>query len=453
LPGTILATRLFHRNHKAPPLSVANAIAIKIAETEWTKRAAEASCKQLFRKKQTWLPGLIERLLHEFPDRIPIEKLTRAIASDAEFRQQVKIRNLKPIPARRIQNGRSIIHLDWDLPKFESAAELACHFGISGRELHWLSAISTHAEFRPRHYVATWIKKRSSGFRLVESPKSKLKLVQRFILDDILSRVPVHESAHGFRKSRSVLTFVSPHVGRPFCIRMDLRDFFPSVTAGRVMGLFRSWGFDSDVARQLAGLCTTITPKELVEPQRPSGCIGSFRVERLYGSPHLPQGAPTSPALANLAAYNFDCRLTKLAESVGATYTRYADDILLSGTKDFARSAKQLSTLIGAIALEESFEVNFHKTRMLSSAQRQKSAGIVFNETLNLDRREFDRLKAIVHNCVRFGPASQNRNGLPNFRLHLEGRINWLTQLNPVKGEKLRLEFEKIDWEDTDREV
>jgi hypothetical protein len=90
---------------------------------------------------------------------------------------------------------------------------------------------------------------------------------------------------------------------------------------------------------------------------------------------------------------------------------------------------------------------------MLSSAQRQKSAGIVFNETLNLDRREFDRLKAIVHNCVRFGPASQNRNGLPNFRLHLEGRINWLTQLNPVKGEKLRLEFEKIDWEDTDGEV
>src|SRR6185295_12236855 len=84
----------------------------------------------------------------------------------------------------------------------------------------------------------------------------------------------------------------------------------------------------------------------------------------LYRPPHLPQGAPTSPSLANLCAFRLDARLAGLARAAEANYTRYADDLLFSGAGDFARGAKRLIPLIGAIAMDEGFHVNWRKTRI-----------------------------------------------------------------------------------------
>ena len=170
------------------------------------------------------------------------------------------------------------------------------------------------------------------------------------------------------------------------------------------------------------------------------------RLRLLYCRKHLPQGAPTSPALANLIAYRLDCRLSGLAANAGVSYTRYADDLLFSGAKDFGRFAKSFAIKVGSIAIDEGFQVQFRKTRIMRAATQQSAAGIVLNQGTNARRSEFDLLKAILFNCVRQGPSTQNRKCVSDFQSHLRGRINWVRQLNPARGEKLMAMFHSVDW-------
>ena len=122
----------------------------------------------------------------------------------------------------------------------------------------------------------------------------------------------------------------------------------------------------------------------------------------LYAKPHLPQGAPTSPSIANLCAYRLDCRLSALADTAGAIYTRYADDLAFSGDTDFARVAKRFQLHASATAMEEGFRVHHRKTRIMRRGVCQRLAGIILNEHPNLPRNDMDRLKATLMNCIRF---------------------------------------------------
>jgi retron-type reverse transcriptase len=161
---------------------------------------------------------------------------------------------------------------------------------------------------------------------------------------------------------------------------------------------------------------------------------------------HLPQGTPTAGALANLAAYGFDVRVHALASSLGARYTRYADDLAISGSRDLVRAAPTIIARIGAIAFEEGFALNFRKTRVMTASGRQRITGIVVNDKLAVPRREIERLRAILHNCARTGPAAQNRDGHADFRAHLLGRIAWVASIDPAKGARLRSSFDRIVW-------
>jgi hypothetical protein len=163
--------------------------------------------------------------------------------------------------------------------------------------------------------------------------------------------------------------------------------------------------------------------------------------------PHLPQGAPTSPALANLAAYRLDCRLQGLGRAIGAAYTRYADDLVFSGDERLERSLRRFHVSVCRIALEEGFEVNPRKSHFLRQGVRQQVAGVVLNVRPNVRRDEFDRLRATLTNCVRHGPAGQNRDGQCDFRAYLAGRIAHFAQVNPSRGRRLWELFERIAWE------
>jgi len=165
-----------------------------------------------------------------------------------------------------------------------------------------------------------------------------------------------------------------------------------------------------------------------------------------YGRPHLPQGAPTSPALANICAWRMDRRLSSLAEACGAVYTRYADDLAFSGDESFERSIERFATQVAAIVEEGGFRVNHHKTRIMRQSARQHLAGLVANQRVNVRRAEFDLLKAILTNCVRLGPESQNRDGHPRFREHLEGRVAFVESINPAKARRLRAILDRIRW-------
>ncbi len=330
----------------------------------------------------------------------------------------------------------------WDTPRFRSPGHLADWLGLSPNELDWFADLRGRESDAPdgplRHYHYRWLPKRSRAWRLLEIPKARLKAIQRRLLHEILERIPVHDAAHGYRRGHSVATYVTPHVGQRIVLRFDLRDFFPSVRASRVCALFRTAGYVLSIARLLTGLCTNVAPHEV---------RGAVTGNRLYAIPHLPQGAPTSPALANLCAYRFDRRLSALAESLEARYTRYADDLAFSGGEILERGARRVQVLVCRIALEEGFEVHTRKSRFMRRAVRQQLAGVVVNAHPNVSRDEYDRLKAILTNCVRHGPASQNRADQADFRGHLLGRIAYVAMLNPARGAKLRGLFERTRWE------
>ena len=117
-----------------------------------------------------------------------------------------------------------------------------------------------------------------------------------------------------------------------------------------------------------------------------------------------------------------------------------------SGSNDLAHQANYLESIVGAIALDEGFALNHRKTRLSRSSQRQRLAGIVVNEKPNIERGEWDRLKATLHNCVRFGPDTQNRDGRDNFRAHLRGRLAHVTWVNPTRAKKLWRLWDQIAW-------
>jgi hypothetical protein len=154
----------------------------------------------------------------------------------------------------------------------------------------------------------------------------------------------------------------------------------------------------------------------------------------------------TSPSLANLCARRVDCRLTGLAESAGAAYTRYADDLAFSGGEEFEQRVDRFSIHAAATLQEEGFAVQHHKTRIMRQSVRQHLAGLVTNQRVNVRRRDFDLLKATLTNCARLGPESQNREAHAHFRSHLEGRIAFVESIHREKGKKLREILARIEW-------
>lgn len=338
----------------------------------------------------------------------------------------------------------------WQVPSICTARELANWLGIGLRELDWfadcrLLGYKRHRE-RLSHYWYRPLTKRFGRIRLVEVPKKRLKELHRKILTGILNYIPLHSAAHGFVRGASIRTFAAPHVGQRVVLRLDLRDFFPTISLAQIQALFRTVGYPESVADLLAGICTNATPAEIWRKASLSNKEVGREVEWRYAQPHLPQGAPSSPALANLCAYRLDCRLTGLAHASGAVYTRYADDLAFSGDEDFQRRVKRFRLHASAIAMEEGFAVHFRKTRVMHRGVRQQLAGIVVNEHVNVPRRDYDLLKAIITNCIRYGPANQNHEQHGDFRRHLEGRISFVQMVNPVRGRKLNDLFQRIAW-------
>ena len=395
-------------------------------------------------KKARWISKLTTSIADEFKGKRPsIARLAAFIQSHKSFRPVQFSIDYAEAPEMRPADGRP---RQWQMPQIATMGDLAQWLNLTPAELLWFADcrnFERQAAPKLAQYKRRWVPKRDGTFRLIESPKQRLKAIQRAILRDILAKIPSHEACHGFKAGHSILTFAQPHASKAIVLKLDIKDFFPTFSFARVQNLFLTAGYPENVARLLAGLCTTICARNHFE-QLPRDQQTGARA--LYLRKHLPQGAPTSPMLANLCAFNFDCRLAGLAKAAGANYTRYADDMVFSGGDDFARGINRFFVHAMAIALEEGFTVHARKTRVMRQGVSQRAAGLVLNATPNIRRRDFDQLKAILTNAHRHGAASQNRAALPNFRAHLEGRISHITMINPARGHKLKQLFEKIDW-------
>ncbi|MCA8352119.1 reverse transcriptase family protein [Burkholderia cepacia] len=404
----------------------------------WTHEVADAA---LVRFGARWADVDIDALAAHLADAPPF--LLAWYGSDRPAAIRVVRRPLvqQPLPAPLA---------GCDVPQWATPGDLADWLGVRVTELDWLSdhwRVDARSGATPlHHYTYVAHDKRSGGCRLVEIPKGRLREAQRRILHGLLDRIAPHDAVHGFRKGHGIVSFAAPHADRDVVVRFDLSDFFVSIRAARIHALFVTLGYPAEVARTLTGMCTNRVPSaRLLAPDLRDrfDWIGRQR----YRERHLPQGAPTSPALANLSAFGFDMRLAALARSLDATYTRYADDLAFSGGGALARDVERLQVRVAAIALEEGFALHLRKTRVMRRGMRQQLAGVVVNRHPNLARDEFDLLKAILTNCIRSGPASQNRDARPDFRAHLAGRVAHAAALNAARGAKLRALFDRIAWD------
>jgi RNA-directed DNA polymerase len=336
---------------------------------------------------------------------------------------------------------------NWNIPAIASVGQLADWLRMDAGEVEWFADLKglecVRGNERLRHYSYRVLAKQFGSVRLIEVPKPRLKEIQRRILGEILERVPAHPAAHGFVKGRSIRTFVAPHVGQRIVLKMDLQDFFPSLSGARIQAFFRAAGYPETVADLLGGICTNATPRDV---WRGIDSDSLLEARRLYSRPHLPQGAPSSPALANICAYRVDCRLSGLARSAGAAYTRYADDLAFSGDEAFERCVERFAAHVASALVEEGFRVHHRKTRIMRQSVRQGLAGLVVNQGVHGARADFDLLKAILNNCVRFGAEGQNREKHPSFREHLRGRVEFVRTIDPAKGARLCGMFERIQW-------
>ena len=373
------------------------------------------------------VPGHRRRALHDprllpKPNRKnPWEKPPPVFDADTARRLfsatlRTRVRKIRTLVADEEQLAR------YDLPVWRTEADLARALGISVGMLRHLSI--HRARERAPHYVTFAVPKRGGGERLICAPKVRLKAVQRTLLDALVDRLPVHSAAHGFRSGRSVATCAAPHVGKKVVVRMDLADFFGTVTYPRVRGYFIALGYGYEVATVLAVLMTA-SPRQPVE-------IGDVLYHVPVGPRSCPQGAPTSPGLCNAIVHKLDRRLAGLAAALGCAYTRYADDLTFSS--DDPAVVGKLLRAVREIAEDEGFLVRRDKTRVMRAGRHQTVCGVTVNETLGLSRRTRRRLRAMIHE----ERSRRAEGGGDDARAAIiDGWLAYLSMLSPTQAAPL----------------
>lgn len=313
------------------------------------------------------------------------------------------------------------------LPVLSTPAEVAQALGVTVKRLRWLCF---HADAASRvHYVAFDVPKRSGGVRRIAAPLPELAKAQRWVLQQVLARVPLHDAAHGFVPKRSTVTNAQLHVRQKVVVNVDLKDFFPTITFPRVKGVFEGLGYSPAVATVLALLCTEA-------PRR----VATYDGQRLHvavGPRALPQGACTSPALSNLVARRLDARLTGRARGLHFSYSRYADDLTFSSASVGRPAVARLLAMIRHVVQEEGFALNPKKGRVHVQGGQQLVTGLVVNAAPAVPRAERRRLRAILHQAKRTGVDAQSRGRHPNFGAYLQGMVAYVSMANPSHGEAL----------------
>lgn len=311
-------------------------------------------------------------------------------------------------------------------------AELAAWLGISVKKLFYLAYSMPDGR-----YITLRIPKKSGGLRIIHAPKGDLKLVQRKIARALAHEYVSLPCVHGFTNGRSVATNASEHTKKKFILALDLRDFFPSISAGRIHNLFTKYfGFSDKVANTLT---------ELV-------CYEQS----------LPQGAPTSSILSNIVCFKMDRAFLSFASRIHVTYTRYADDLTFSTTSSIAASrlcdmtmdgAGKINPEIVSIIKSNYFNINDEKTHMVWRGSRQLVNGIVVNEKCNFQRSVYRSLRALfniwqhedyiaaLNAYVENSPIYRNRlltDGEPCseevFARHIRGRLEYYSMVITVDG-------------------
>jgi hypothetical protein len=255
-------------------------------------------------------------------------------------------------------------------------------------------------------YYEFKIPKRSSGFRIIDKPYPSLVAVQKWIHYNILNKKEVHYKAFGFVKKKSIIDNAKLHLDKNALLTVDLKDFFTSIKKKRVISLFQRIGYPDHISYFLASLC----------------CKGDY----------LPQGASTSPIISNLVSVNLDKRLDLVSKSFGLEYSRYADDIAISGNHISINFLK----IVQEIIKNEGFVVNSDKVRLIRGKERKKiitGVSVTTKET-KLPKKTKRLWKMEIHFLIKNGLEKQLKFLKKRDPIYIEryiGKLNFWLQVEP----------------------
>lgn len=306
------------------------------------------------------------------------------------------------------------------------------------------------------------LRKKSGKLRQIMASRDILKQIQIWINEYILSKVEISEFCTGFVKNRSIKDNAIPHLNQEVILKIDLKDFFTSITQERVCGMFKGLGYHPNLAYDLAMLTTACTPNsksylftidgDLRFLDIPSGSFALLSKEDQEKAkilpPHafLPQGAPSSPAITNIICRKLDYRFSKLAESKGCNYTRYADDITFSGIPRQIPSVN----LLRFIVQEEGFILNEEKIRFIRNGQKKYVTGLdVSGDVVKVPRKFKYTIEKHLFFCKKYGVVSHMKH-TKNVRKHFDewlwGCICFVYSIEKEVGSKMMHSYNELDW-------
>ena len=302
-----------------------------------------------------------------------------------------------------------------ELPVIFDARHLSLLLGINYSRLLFLAFGDKDTLYR-----TVRIKKKRGGYRTLSIPAVIIKYIQKWTLDEIVSKMKVSDAATGFIKGASIKENASLHLNSKCILNLDIKDFFPSINKNDVYRIFYYYGYTDALSDILSEICTF--------------------------NDQLPQGAPTSPQLSNIRCIKMDKRIQLLCKAYNANYSRYADDITISGSGNL----EKIKNIVIEIIRDEGFEINTRKTRILYPHQRQEITGLVINNGIIKVPKEYKReLRKEIYFCKKYGPTSHQEHigdGHSFLKEHLYGKAYYIKMIEPTVGEGFLSELDEIDW-------
>jgi RNA-directed DNA polymerase len=368
----------------------------------------------------------------------------------------------KGLPAATIEaaiaQSERVINADPSVPSILSLKHLASRCGVPYTDLReFVSRRATFTSETSMPYNKFSIQKRSGGRRFLYVPNQSLMTVQRWINAHILAQIRPHSASHAFTKRSSIKKCASVHCGSAWLIKLDISDFFESVSEIQVYRCFRNIGYSPLVAFELARICTIRTPqhspRERYEQWKAKGVNHEIYAYNQHLLGYLPQGAPTSPLLSNIVMRDCDKLLFQVAAKFGLKYTRYSDDLTFSSLDpQFGRDAcRKLIFEAYAILSKAGYRPNARKSIVVPPSGNKIVLGLQVDGTEpRLTKGYKDRIRQHLYFLEKYGPlnhALQRKfDSVWGMKAHIKGLIDFAKMIEPTYAEACRQRFNQIDW-------
>lgn len=303
------------------------------------------------------------------------------------------------------------------LPIIVTFTDLSNKLGLSKKIIYLLSKENL------KYYEKTFISKRSGGVREILIPHYSLKLIQKWILTEILEKIDTSDESMAFKKGENygIKSNAEAHKYNLYILKLDFKDFFPSIKENKIFFLFKKMGYNDLISRIFTNLCT-------------------------YEG-YLPQGAITSPYLSNLVCMDLDRVLSTICSNREVTFTRYADD--LSFSCDNIVSLRKLEKKIKDLVEKYDFIINEKKTKYMGPNRKKSVTGITINnERLAASKLLKRKLRSMIYNSIKNNDYKLNDK--------IKGYISYINYIEPNFKEKTSNyinEIIKKGFLDTDEKV